>query len=174
MYYSSNGIQLIVMGIDCGVCGVWGSCVCNKQASQPFCTNAPVLLTCCVHAKIYKADSGVCWPLPLSTVEESTETIENALHEAAKRGVWSVRVWSLCVSMQLLELNFDSNSIQAMCPFFKSAWPIKWVPCLFSLSLRTSSGCISGTGCVCVCACVCVFMHMCMYMCVCMCGWVSA
>ena len=39
----------------------------------------------------------MCWALPLSTVEESTETIENALHEAAKRGVWSVRMYVVLV-----------------------------------------------------------------------------
>lgn len=102
LYYSSNGIQLIaliVMGIDCGVCGVWDSCVCalNNKPAATFlykCTHPTYVLCACKH---FQSRGGrrhvLTLTLPLSTVEESTETIENALHEAAKRGVWSVHTY---------------------------------------------------------------------------------
>lgn len=73
------------------VCVAFGALVyvTNKPANLLYKCTAPTCVLCaCKHLQSRQ------WRvLPLSTVEESTETIENALHEAAKRGVWSVRMY---------------------------------------------------------------------------------
>ena len=86
--YTPDGVFVYCVHTVCVHCTVEATCL--HTYVQHFCAehNLHVLVKQCVCKCIVY---GLCYCLPnsfcLLTVEESTETIENALHEAAKRGM---------------------------------------------------------------------------------------